>query len=155
MHRLTPDTARALRDGRALAFLVDYRHPGLAEYPFTVVGSLDSLSFEGTLVPDDDPDCNLVRCDLPRDPCFVTETPLESVDARAVHQLWASRDGGLREDYLRFFDSLGSERVRARLKTALAATEVGGEVKRSSRTTAGERGRKSPKATRPGKGKRS
>ncbi|WP_043765382.1 hypothetical protein [Algiphilus aromaticivorans] len=155
IHRLTPDTARALAGGRALAFLVDYRHPGLADHTFTIVGFLDSQSFEGTLVPDDDPECELVRCELPLGPCFVAETSLESADARAVHELWASWTGGVHEDYLRLLDFLASARARARLMTALAATETDEKPKKKSRTAARNPSRRARKAKRAEKGRRS
>ncbi len=134
IHRLPLDTERALKSGRAIAFLTDYRHPRLADHTFTVVGFLDTRAFESVLVPDEDPDCELVRCEMPVGPCFVSEVPFESADARAVHELWTSWVGGFHNDCLRLLDFLAHAREQARLIAALAAAEADGREKKGSRT---------------------
>jgi hypothetical protein len=127
INRLHPDTLRALKGGRALVLLGDYRHPILPDHTFTVVGFLDTGGFEGTLIPDEDPDCDLARMELPLGPHVVTATFLESADARAVHALWSAWHTGVRADYMRFIEFIAEVLRRDRLDKVMRAIPSDGE----------------------------
>ncbi|MEC9357471.1 MAG: hypothetical protein ACPHN2_00580 [Sinimarinibacterium flocculans] len=159
--RLPTYLTRAIKSGRAITLLADYRPAELAGFSLTVIGLIDRVSFEGILLADDDPSTEFVRLPLPEGACgTVPEIRTDSSDARAIHELWARWHSGVRDGYLRFTRTIATALSLARLDSALqGATMVGDgpsesaprRQKRRPRTPAGAQ-RDSPRsASRTGK----
>ena len=55
----------ALRRGRAIPMLVDYRPPEMPDHTLTVIGVIDGADFQGAFLPDDYAGEELVRLTLP------------------------------------------------------------------------------------------
>lgn len=151
--RLPADLTRAIKSGRAITLLADYRPADLAGFSLTVIGLIDSVGFEGVILADDDPSTEFVRMPLPEGVSgSVPEFRTDSADARAIHALWSLWHSGVRDGYLRFTRTIATALSIARLDTALqGATIVGGSSsesaprrqKRRSKTKAGTQ-RRSP-----------
>ncbi|MEC9358666.1 MAG: hypothetical protein VX836_12460 [Pseudomonadota bacterium] len=120
----------ALRRGRAIPLLVDYRPPEIADHSLTVIGLIDGASFEGVLLSDHERSDEFVRLQVPG--CETAQIPAietDSADARAVHELWARWHGGVRDGYLQFTRSIATAMALASLDAALqSATAVGAQT---------------------------
>jgi hypothetical protein len=123
--RLPAYLNQALKSGRAIALLADYRPPELADFSLTVIGLIDSVGFEGVFQADDDPSAELVRIPLPV--CVsgrVPEIQTDSADARAIHELWSLWHSGVRDGYLQFTRTIATAISLARLDSALQGATV-------------------------------
>eukprot|EP00456_Euglypha_rotunda_P059413 TRINITY_DN49608_c0_g2_i2.p1 TRINITY_DN49608_c0_g2~~TRINITY_DN49608_c0_g2_i2.p1 ORF type:complete len:126 (+),score=14.56 TRINITY_DN49608_c0_g2_i2:141-518(+) len=106
--QLPPDLREALNRGRAIPLLVDYRSPELADHTLTVIGLIDSRSFEGIFLPDWYSGEDLVKIPLPSaSTSDVSEIKADSADAAAVHELWSRWNSGIHNDYLQFARAMG------------------------------------------------
>ncbi|WP_370305477.1 hypothetical protein [Sinimarinibacterium flocculans] len=115
----------ALRLGRAIPMLVDYRPPELPDHTLTVIGLIDGADFQGAFLPDDYAGEELVRLTLPLHPeSPVTEITTDSADAKAIHELWSRWHGGIRESYLLFTRVVAMALNLAKLQVALEAAEA-------------------------------
>ncbi|WP_380732329.1 hypothetical protein [Sinimarinibacterium flocculans] len=138
---------QALKDGRAITLLADYRPAELTSYSLTVFGLVDTVGFEGLLLADDDSGTEYVRIPLPGSVAGgVAEIRTDSADARAVHELWSLWNNGVRDNYLQFTGTIATAWALARLDSALAGATVVGDKsmetapqakKRRSRARAG------------------
>lgn len=115
----------ALRRGRAIPMLVDYRPPEMPDHTLTVIGVIDGADFQGAFLPDDYAGEELVRLTLPLQPeSPVTELTTDSADAKAIHELWSRWHGGVLESYLLFTRAVAMALNLAKLQVALEAAEV-------------------------------
>lgn len=126
--RLPAHLNRALKSGRAIALLADYRPAEATDFSLTVIGLIDSVKFEGVLLADDDPSTEFVRLPLPGSvKGRVSEIRTDSADARAIHELWSLWNSGVCDGYLQFTRTIATALSLARLDSApQGATAYGG-----------------------------
>lgn len=133
---------QALKNGRAITLLADYRPAELASYSLTVFGLIDTVGFEGLLLADDDSGTEYIRVPLPGSVAGgVAEIRTDSADARAVHELWSLWNSGVRDNYLQFTRTIATAWSLARLDSALEGATVVGN--KSEETTSQPKKRRS------------
>jgi hypothetical protein len=126
--RLPAHLTRAIKSGRAITLLADYRPAELTGLSLTVIGLIDRVSFEGVLLSDDEPNTEFVRLPLPDGACGdVPEIRTDSADARAIHEPWSLWHCGVRDGYLRFTRTIATALSLARPDEALRGASVVGD----------------------------
>jgi hypothetical protein len=122
IHRFKPEHLAALKNGRAIPFLIDHRGPECPGFTLSVIGLLDDQKFWGVYLPDDEPDAELVDFAM-RAPLRLEPFPIQSdsPDAQAVNNLWSRWNAGTRQNYLEFFSLMGELLERDRLMRLLDA----------------------------------
>jgi uncharacterized protein YdaU (DUF1376 family) len=147
IHRLKPEHLAALKNGRAIPFLIDHRDLVCPGFTLSVIGTIDDQKFWGVFLADDEPDAELVDVEL------LTRLMLEphpitsdSADAQAVHSLWSRWDTGMRQSYLDFFSLMGGLILRERLMSTLDAIPAPSDKKASPSTKKAK-----PKSAKSGK----
>lgn len=126
--RLPAHLNRALKSGRAITLLSDYRPAEATDFSLSVIGLIDSVKFEGVLLSDEDPSTEFVRLPLPGSvKGRVSEIRTDSADAHAIHELWSLWNSGVRDGYLQFTRTIATALSLAKLDSALqGATADGG-----------------------------
>ena len=120
INRFSPAQLDALKRGRAIPFLIEHRDSECPGHTLWVIATLDDEKFCGLLLPDADPDCELVE--IPVEARLLAEPhPIQSDawDAHAIHLPWSDWDAGMRDAYLDFFRQIGRALARNRLIQAL------------------------------------
>jgi hypothetical protein len=111
---------KALRTGRAIPFLVDHCLESMPGYTLTVLGLIDTRSFEGVFLPDNESaDEGMVRVTHPEEPILVTRIRTNSTDAKAIHEFWSLWIGGVVDHYLDFISALSASMSISRINAAL------------------------------------
>jgi hypothetical protein len=124
-HHLPEHLNKALRSGRAIPFLVDHRHEKMPDCTLTVIGLIDTRSFEGVFLPDDFAEEEMVRVALPEISVVTTKIKADCADAEAVHELWSLWIGGMVDRYLDFVNALAMSISLSQLDATLgSATPV-------------------------------
>jgi hypothetical protein len=146
--------ATALRKGRAIPMLIEHHPPEMPDHALTVIGLLDTLSFEGAFIPDDFSGGGLVRMALPDCPVDLFDIKTDSADAKAVHELWTKWHGGACERYLGFVRAVAVSLSLVQLNQVLeSATPVESPAGKSPKQ--GARSKPAGAKRRATKGKRS
>jgi hypothetical protein len=99
---LSATTKTALRKGRAIPMLFNHRPDEMPGHTLTVVGLVDSKTFEGVFLPDDFTGTGLVSMKLPECEFEFVDIQTDCADAKAVHELWSAWNGGVGDRYLAF-----------------------------------------------------
>jgi hypothetical protein len=118
--RFSAEQIDALQQGRAIPLLIEYRDSEFPDHSLSVIGQMDDGAFWGILVPDDDPDCELVTIPMtsitvPQPYPIASDAP----DAQAIHRLWSEWEGGVRDAYIALFRRVGRRLARERMMEAL------------------------------------
>ncbi|TJY56202.1 hypothetical protein E4T66_19760 [Sinimarinibacterium sp. CAU 1509] len=122
---LPADLAEALRRGRAIPLLLDYRLPEACDYTLSVIGTIDDAHFHGLFLPDTYAGEKLVRMNVPGCPeSPIVELKTDSADANAIHELWSRWHGGVLEGYLQFMRAIAYVLSMDKLQAALETAEV-------------------------------
>ena len=119
LRHLPPEALDALRRGRALVFLADFRPPALPDRLASTVASLDTLQFYSAILPADfegEPVPFGLRC-LP-----VPDAPhptLDSADAVAVNELWRAWELSVRPSLFTLIERIAALDQTQKLKNFL------------------------------------
>jgi hypothetical protein len=100
IEHLTTSAQSALRKGRAIPMLVEHRPPEMPDHVLTVIGLIDTRTFEGVFVPKNFSGGELVGFNIPGVDVELFKIKTDCEDARAVHELWTLWHGGVCERYL-------------------------------------------------------
>ncbi|HBG29492.1 MAG TPA: hypothetical protein DDW98_02505 [Gammaproteobacteria bacterium] len=153
INRFSPAQLDALKRGRAIPFLIEHRDSECPGHTLWVIATLDDEKFCGLLLPDADPDCELVE--IPVEARLLAEPhPIQSDawDAHAIHLPWSDWDAGMRDAYLDFFRQIGRALARNRLIQALKAVPPSADpnpvAAKPNRSDKAKRGAKSRNRTR-------
>lgn len=122
INRFAPEPLDALKRGRAIPFLIEHRDSVCPGYSLSVIATLDDERFWAVLLPDAEPDCELVEIPI-HGRMLAKPHPIQSdaPDAHAIHRLWSDWDAGVRAMYLDLLTLIGSLLARERLIQALGA----------------------------------
>ncbi|HEX4892033.1 MAG TPA: hypothetical protein VFV47_02000 [Hyphomicrobiaceae bacterium] len=143
---LLPEAQAALREGRAIPMIVDYRPAEIPDHTLTVFGLIDSRTFSGSFLPDHFFGGESIRVEIAH-PAVPPTPPLttDSADAEAIHDLWFRWNNAVRDDFFALVRavalSLTLERLNQAIQDALPvdvpadqqASKRKGKVKRSPR----------------------
>lgn len=161
IEHLTPGTQTALRKGRAIPMLVEHHPPEMPDHVLTVIGLIDTQTFEGVFVPDDFSGGELVSMALPAVEVALFKVKTDSEDAQAIHELWTRWHGGVCERFLSFTRAIAIRLALVQLDQMLAsATPVeppasrpsAPEAKRATKRRATKRKRPEPVGNRKTRG---
>jgi hypothetical protein len=149
IEHLTTSAQSALRKGLAIPMLVEHCPPDMPDHVLTVIGLIDTRTFEGVFVPKDFSGGELVSLDIPGVDVELFKIKTDCEDARAVHELWTLWHGGVCERYLSLVRTIALRLSLAQLGQVL-------ESARPVESAAGgptEPGAKRPSKRRAAKGK--
>jgi hypothetical protein len=134
---LSEDAKSALRKGRAIPMFVEHRPREMPDHTLTVVGLLDTRTFQGVFLPDDFSGGELVNVKLSDDKVDVFDLKSDSEDAKVIHELWTIWHEVGRERYLGVVRVIALSLALEQLDKMLAsATPVEASVRSSSKQDA-------------------
>jgi hypothetical protein len=140
----------ALRKGRAIPMLVDFRHDEIPDHTFTVIGLIDTRSFQAVLLPDNFSDEKLVSLVMPEVNVSVAKIKVDSADAEAIHELWSGWTSGVCQIYMDFVQTIARALSDCKFSQALEHAQVVDLPKQASedKPRTKRRQAKKPKAPR-------